>query len=207
MSSGNALGSRSVRRHVLSLDGEWSLPITEFSPERPRGTVLIFGDGGRGSADKRVKAALESGKKALAVDIFGTGELDPSYQYHMLVAAAGARSYGIMVGQLLAVVSWAQKKFPRDAVDVEANGQVLSCIGFAAAALEPRRFATLRVSSYPDSLGRLIDRPSSFADTAPLYSFGLLPEFDIPDLIELSAPVPITHDGNHGPLRIIRGRL
>ena len=35
---------------------------------------------------------------------------------------------------------------------------------------------------------------------APLFCFGLLREFDLPDLMALCAPVPI-HDSNRGPLR------
>jgi hypothetical protein len=38
-----------------------------------------------------------------------------------------------------------------------------------------------------------------------LFCFGLLREFDLPNLVELCAPVPI-HDSNRGPLRAAESR-
>lgn len=53
-----------------------------------------------------------------------------------------------------------------------------------------------------DSLDRLIDWPISYSSAAPLFCFGLLREFDLPDLIRLSAPVPLCDTGGRGPLRL-----
>ena len=51
-----------------------------------------------------------------------------------------------------------------------------------------------------DSLDRLVEWPSSYAADAPLLCFGLLQEIDLPDLVRLSAPVPLA-DSSRGPLR------
>lgn len=56
-----------------------------------------------------------------------------------------------------------------------------------------------------DSLARLIDWPMAYASAAPLFCFGLLREFDLTDLVELCAPVPI-YDSNRGPLRAAEPR-
>ena len=52
-----------------------------------------------------------------------------------------------------------------------------------------------------DTLGRLVDWPLPYASAPSLFCFGLLAQFDIPDLLALSAPVPLYDNGNRGPLR------
>ena len=52
-----------------------------------------------------------------------------------------------------------------------------------------------------DTLGRLVDWPLPYANAPSLFCFGLLTRFDIPDLIALAAPVPLS-DPNRGPLRL-----
>lgn len=47
--------------------------------------------------------------------------------------------------------------------------------------------------------------PVAYASAAPLFCFGLLREFDLPDLVALCAPAPI-HDSNRGPLRANKPR-
>ena len=69
-----------------------------------------------------------------------------------------------------------------------------------AAALEPRRFRSIATNGLLDTLGRLVDFPVPYASAAPLFCFGLLREFDIADLMDLSAPTKIA-DTNRGPLR------
>ena len=69
-----------------------------------------------------------------------------------------------------------------------------------AAALEPSRFVSLTTYAAFDSLDRLIDLPISYANHSELFCFGLLAEFDIPDLLRLSAPTELV-DRARGPLR------
>ena len=189
-----------IRHHVLHLDDTWSVPITEFSPPRARGLALVAGDGGRRSSAGQVDAALAQGQRVLAVDLFDTGELQTSWQYHMIIATTGRRSLGLVVGQLLAVVEWACKKHRATALDLRASGQILPIVALIAAALKPTQLNSLTTGTLIDSLGRVIDWPMSYAQAAPLCCFGLLEAFDLGDLIELSAPVSL-HDANRGPLR------
>jgi hypothetical protein len=58
----------------------------------------------------------------------------------------------------------------------------------------------LQTNGLLDSLGRLIDWPQDYSKMPSLFCFGLLAEFDINDLIELAAPLPLS-DGARGPLR------
>jgi hypothetical protein len=69
-----------------------------------------------------------------------------------------------------------------------------------ATALEPSRFAGLTTYGALDSLDRLVDRPLSYANHAELFCFGLLAEFDLPDLKRLSEPMPLIDDAR-GPQR------
>jgi dienelactone hydrolase len=189
-----------LRQHLLSLDGIWTLPLTELIPAGARGAELILADGGRRSAAHWANQALAAGRRALVADVFGTGENACSWQHHMLVSTAGRRSLGLQVGQVLALLKWAGRHCRQPTLHLRAAGQVMPVAALLAAALEPARVKTLTTASLMDSLGRLIDWPVAYASAAPLFCFGLLAEFDLPDLIELCAPVPI-RDSNRGPLR------
>jgi len=189
-----------VHQRVLNLDDTWSLPLVEFAPPRPRGLDLIVSDGGRRDASAIVDQSLRAGRRVLTADLFGTGEAAVSWQYHMILAATGERSLGLQVGQLLALIRWICDTYQIDAVHLTANGQIMPVVALAAAALDPDRLTSLTTATLMDSLGRPIDWPLPYASAAPLFCFGLLKEFDIPDLIALSEPVPL-HDSSRGPLR------
>ena len=195
----------SIRQWVVSLNsngsGTWSLPVTEIAPSRPSGVELVVGDGGRRQLAGPVQLSVADGRRVLAADILGTGEADVGgWQFHMILASAGERSLGLQVGQLLALVRWACKRYRTTAVDVRASGQVLPVVALMAAALEPQRIRSITTSELLDTLGRLVDFPIPYASAVPLFCFGLLREFDIGDLMDLSAPTIVT-EANRGPLR------
>ncbi len=195
----------SIRQWVVSLNsngsGTWSLPVTEIAPSRPSGVELVVGDGGRRQLAGPVQLSVADGHRVLAADILGTGEADVGgWQFHMILASAGERSLGLQVGQLLALVRWACKRYRTTAVDVRATGQVLPVVALMAAALEPRRIRSIATNGLLDTLGRLVDFPIPYASAVPLFCFGLLREFDIADLMDLSAPTIVT-EANRGPLR------
>ena len=189
-----------VRQRVLRFDDTWSLPLVEFAPPRARGLDLIICDGGRRGASAFVDQSLRAGRRVLTADLLGTGEVAVSWQHHMILAAAGDRPLGLQVGQLLALIRWICRTYRIKAVHLTAIGQIMPVVALAAAALEPGRLTSLTTETLIDSLGRLIDWPLSYDSAAPLFCFGLLKEFDIPDLIDLSAPV-LLHDSSRGPLR------
>ncbi len=199
---GKALTRRgaTIRQHVLTLDDTWSLGITECAPPRPKGLALVIADGGRAQAQGAVQTTLDQGHRVLAVDLYGTGEWAHSWQYHMLLSTAGQRALGLQAGQLLAVVQWACRRYRTQNLYLHTQGQLMPIVGLIGAALAPERFNGLTTTVLMASLDHLIEWPVPYANAAPLFCFGLLEAFDIPDLIELAAPVPI-HDDNRGPLR------
>ena len=191
-----------IHHHVVCLDDTWSVPMTELVPPRPRGVELIVCDGGRRNAAALARQALAAGRRALVADIFGTGEAATTWQYHMLMGTAGERPLGVQVGQLMALIQWAGRRFRVRAPHLRASGQVMAVVGLLAAALDPARLAGLTTEGLMDTLDRLIDWPVPYESAAPLFCFGLLQEFDLPGLIELSAPMPLHDQSYRGPLRL-----
>ena len=182
-----------LRQHLLRLDADWVLPLTEASPAGAREAEVYLGDGGR------AQAPAAAGRRLFAVDVLGSGEKACSWQHHMLLASSGARPLGIQVGQVLAVVDWVRRYAAVERVHLRASGPVLQVAALAAAALRPAGVASLHTAALMDSLDRLVDWPLKYAEAAPLFCFGLLAEFDIPDLIDLAGPVDL-RDGHRGPL-------
>ena len=182
----------------MHLDDTWSLPLTEYTPPRSRGIELLIADGGRGALAGPLATALAQDRRVIVADIFATGELRTDPRHQMLVATAGHRPLGIQVGQVLALLATASQK--SRALHLTAHGRVCPVVALITAALKSQAIASLTTNTLIDSLGRLIDWPLSYDDAPSLYCFGLLAEFDIPDLIALSAPVPLA-DPNRGPLR------
>ena len=191
-----------IHHHVLRLDDTWSLPVTELVPPGSRQVELIICDQGRRNAAALARKALEAGRRALVADILGTGEAWTSWQHHMLLATAGERPLGLQVGQLHALIQWACKRFRTPSLQLQAQGQVASVVALLEAALAPSLLSALETNGLMDSLGRLIDWPLSYGSAPPLFCFGLLREFDLADLIRLSAPTPLRDLGHRGPLRL-----
>ena len=188
-----------IQHYRLRLDNTWTLPLTEFAPPRATGCALLLADGGRRAASAQITAALTQKRRVFAADIFGTGELHADPRHHMLIATAGQRPLGTQVGHVLALLDTINNK--SGVPHLIAQGQIVSIISLFATALKPKTVTSLTTNTLLDTLGRLVDRPIPFANAPSLFCFGLLAEFDIPDLIALSAPAAL-HDANRGPLRL-----
>ncbi|MBT3342407.1 MAG: hypothetical protein HN712_24515 [Gemmatimonadetes bacterium] len=187
----------------LHIDG-WSVPVTELTPaptssRRPGGVEIILNDAGRAGSQAAAARALAQGRRVLVIDLLGTGECLLSHQYHMVAACAGLRPLGLQTRQLMRLIEWARKRYRVKKVDLHASGTLTPVVALLAAALEPKQIGHIELSGYLGSLDRLIDQPMSYATHAPLYCFGLLRQFDLPDLLRLAAGVTI-RDANRGPL-------
>jgi len=66
--------------------------------------------------------------------------------------------------------------------------------------LKPHLFFGLHLDGLYDSLKRLIDLPVSYDEATPLFCFGLLKTFDVPDLVTMTEDVPI-QIVNRGPIK------
>jgi hypothetical protein len=115
----------------------------------------------------------------------------------MVLAGAGQRPLGVLVGQVLALSSWSGG---RKRVRVSANGMLTSFAVLCAAALEPKRFSHLYLNGALDSLNRLVDLPVSYNDAVPLFCFGLLKVVDVPVLIAMTQGLHIEMPGR-GPIQ------
>ena len=185
---------------ILHLDRSWSLPLTEFTPvEHARDLEIIIGDGGRGTTTTHAERALASGFRVLVADLFDAGEVRFDHRLEMLMSSSGVRPLGVQVGQLLTLINWARRRYRANRVRITAVGSVLPVATLMAIALHPGRFSHYNADRLMVSLHRLIEWPVPYQNEAPLFCFGLLAEFDIPDLLELAAPVSIV-DANRGPL-------
>jgi len=200
-----ATGKGTVRRrevtceqHVLSV-GPWLIPATTVTPAAGArgGTEIVIGDGGRVAAGGL--PGLAQGRRVVAVDLFGSGEATTTFQEPMLLTCAGQRPLGIVTAQLLAVATWASRRYRNPTVHLRASGRTMPIVAQLATALVPKQFASLTTYGAIDSLDRLIDLPVAYASNAELFCPGLLAEFDLPDLQRLSAPMPLI-DAVRGPL-------
>ena len=202
------VGRRGRRREaewqhrILRLDDTWSVPLTACSPTgRSRGTEIIVGDAGRPAMRQHVTAALTAGRRVLAADLFGSGEARMDARLQMVLATTGERPLGIQVGQLEALIDWALRRYRCASVRLTATGDAMPVAALIATALRPERVSFYRADRLMVSLHHLVDWPVAYAQMAPLFCFGLLAEFDLPDLVRLAAPVPI-QDLMRGPIAI-----
>jgi len=184
-----------VVQHRLHLGGAWNVPVTELRGSGPR--RLLISDSGRPGLGA-VADGLQ-GDRVLIADVFGTGENRFPVKWQMMLSTVGERPLGMLVGQILALAAWAAGR-SRQPIHLTAHGQIVSFGALCAAALEPELFAGLQLDGLRDSLKRLIDLPLTYEEAAPLYCFGLLKAFDIPDLIAMTGDLPI-EDPNRGPIK------
>jgi len=190
---------RETKGHTGTEGHAWSVAVTEAAPRRGRDLSVVIGDAGRAGLAGPVQQATARGQRVVAADLFGSGEAAVGAQHHMIAASTGERPLGVLVAQLLALLDWAADSHGR-LPHLEAHGPVSATAALIATALKPRAAAGLTTSGALDSLGRLIDWPVPYASAAPLFCFGLLAEFDVPDFLALSSPLPVS-EANRGPLR------
>ncbi|HEY3416985.1 MAG TPA: acetylxylan esterase [Armatimonadota bacterium] len=193
---------RSVRRGVAEV-GTWRLPLLEVTGSVVTGTAVVLFDQGWACdrAARLIDNALKQELRVLAVDLWGYGQNQASWQYHLLLEAAGERVLGLQVAQLLAV----QRQLAHPC-HLFAGNMVTPIIALAAAALAPDAWASVSSMGLMPSLDRLVEWPIEYGDCPSLFVRNLLTRFDIEDLLLLSAPVPV-RDESRGVLRSQRGMV
>ena len=191
-----------ISQFVLNT-GDWSIPVSSVEPSSAEGLELMICEARNEKLFDRVKRRLAGNFRVVIADIWGSGEARVLWTYHMLVATTGARSLGLQVAQLSLLLRWAYRENGDSPVQLYSRGEVNSVAALIATLLNRRWVASLTTDGLIDSLGRLIEWPASYKNSAPLCCFGLLREFDIPELLELARPVPI-RDEQRGPLRVAR---
>ncbi len=184
-----------TRRNLQLVMGEdWTVPVIELAPEKPRGTTLLVADTGFKTQADAVQALLSSGQRVLAVDPFYFGQSairSRDFLFALLVAAVGERPLGIQAGQIRAVARWSQKEHGVP-VRVVSAGPRLGMAALVAAALEQEAIGSLELRQPLASLKDVLANKWG-ANTAPeLMCFGLLEGFDVPQLEALVKPRAVT---------------
>ena len=140
---------------------------------------------------------FEDGHRVLVADVFGTGESKTPAGMQMVLAGAGERPLGVLVGQVLALSRWAGG---RKGIRVVANGMLTSFGVLCAAALEPKRFSHLQLNGSLNQLKQLIDFPISYTDMPALFCFGLATVVNVQDLLVMTEGLDIEMIGR-GPIQ------
>ena len=184
-----------VRRWRLRMDNDWTVPVVELTPATARSTVLLLADAGRAAAGPRVRELLAAGHRVVAVDPFYFGESAIAGQpglFAILVAALGERPLGIQAGQVAAVARWLTGPRGLGPVEIATEGPRTGLIGLVAAALETAAIAGVVQRDAMASLREVITGNLTVMDRPEQFCFGLLREFDVPQLQALVAPRPVT---------------
>ncbi len=169
----------------LTMNGELSVPVVEFSSGKTQGTTILVADGGRAALAAETGALLAKGRRVLAADPFYFGESGferRAYLWALLVAAVGERSIGIQASQIVAVAKWAGE--PADVISI---GPRSSVFGLVAAALEPDTIKNHEARQGLASLKSVIEQDWTVTKAPELFCFGLLEKFDVPQLQRLAA--------------------
>lgn len=190
---GESRKSFTSHRFILAIGGEWSVPAVLLEPDGANGTVILLGDKGRAALAADAAAILAEGKRVLAIDpfYFGESKIDGrDFLYAILVSGVGERPLGIQAAQLGAAARWVENALPGQSVSVSAVGPRTSLIALTAAALEPA-IGVLDLRDSHSSLKQVIEQNIGVNQMPEIFCFGLLEQFDIPQLKQLAAPRPV----------------
>ena len=172
----------------LALGADWTVPVQEFAPAQPKGTVLILTEKGRGMTEAEVRKVLEDGQRALVVDPFYIGEsaLGPrAYLFGLLAAAVGERPLGIQASQIAAVARWSRQQHETP-LKIRALDEASSLVALTAGGLEEKAVGGLELRKCHASLKEVIEQNMIYQTRPEMFCFGLLEEFDIPQLKALA---------------------
>ncbi|MBE7560946.1 hypothetical protein HS125_19145 [bacterium] len=178
----------------LGMGGRWTVPAVLLTPLAPQGAAILISDSGRTSLTSAAMVQLIVEKRAvLAMDPIFIGESRPaSYPDLMaiMLSAVGDRPLGISAGQVLAAAHWLRDEQRLGPPALLAYGSRSSLVARVAAALEPELFSAVEVQSALPSLRQVITNNWIVANGPEYFCFGLLEEFDMPQLAALAEPPP-----------------
>jgi hypothetical protein len=179
-----ASGGAQVARWKLKIGKEWTVPAVELTPEGAKSTVLLLADGGRGSAEEKVKQLLGEKVRVVVLDPYLFGESNVksrAYLFALLVSAVGERPLGVQASQVAAAARWLKKERGQS-VRLETIGPRTSLIALSAAGLETDAISGVGSEGELASLKQIIEQNNTVDRTPEQFCFGLLHQFDIPHL-------------------------
>ncbi|MEZ6132538.1 MAG: hypothetical protein R3C59_28060 [Planctomycetaceae bacterium] len=180
----------------LRLNGDWTVPAVRLSlPDQPasKQLTILIADGGRATLTDHASRLLKSGHDVLAVDPFYFGEskiAERDFLYAILVASLGDRPLGIQAGQVAAAARWAASEFGYSNINVVASGPRTSLMALIAAGLCDD-IDSVELHGCLGSLRELLEQNMGMDKVPESLCFGLLKEFDIPELVALAGPASV----------------
>ena len=178
----------------LKLGDAWTVPAVELTQGTPHSTVLLVGDAGRKSLATEVAQLLADGARVVTVDPFYFGEsriAQKDFLFALLVAAVGDRPLGLQASQLSATARWLAAERKLGPVRLVSVGPRASVSATVAAALEEKAIGSLELRAPLGSLKDVIANNVGVNQQPELFCFGLLEQFDVPQLRALVDPRPI----------------
>jgi len=181
----------------LKMGDAWTVPAVELAKGTPLATGLLVGDGGRKVMAADVDKLLAEGKRVVIVDPFYFGEsriAQKDFLFALLVAAVGDRPLGLQASQLTAAARWLANDRKLGPVKVVSVGPRSSVFATVAAALEEKAIGSLELRQPLNSLQELIEKNVGVNQQPELFCFGLLEQFDVPQLRALVTPRPVVFE-------------
>ncbi len=177
----------------LRIGDSWTIPAVELSRGEPTGVTILIADSGRNAAKAAALDELDKGRKVLTVDLFDTGEskiAEKAWLWNLYVSTVGERPLGLKAAQLGSIARMIHDS-SRKPVSIVAVGPSSSVVALVAAGLEPAVIGSLELREAPGSLKEPIEANLPFDQAPDRFCFGLLEEFDLPQLVALVAPRPV----------------
>lgn len=196
VTAGDEIGGVPTTHWQLRIGEAWTVPMVEFStPDPVTDTVaVVFAEAGRVAAAPQVQQRIQAGQRVIAIDPFYYGESKISQRdmlYGLLVSAVGERPLGIQCSQVIAISWWLRKSEHVPAAELIGVGPRASLIALTAAALETDAISAVELHQPFGSLKEVIEQNLRIPDGPEMFCFGLLKEFDLPQIQELVAPRPV----------------
>lgn len=179
----------------IALGEDWTVPAVELVPEGATSTAIVLSDAGRAAAVEEVAKLLAAGKRVLVMDVFYFGDAKISqrdFLFALLVSAVGERPLGIQASQIASVARWMKGRNPKEAVSVVALGPRTSTMALLAAGIEAEAIDELQPHDLLESLHQVIDENWTVQQYPELFCFGLLEQFDLPEISKLVEPRSIS---------------
>ncbi|MBD3181540.1 hypothetical protein GF312_04555 [Candidatus Poribacteria bacterium] len=188
---------KTAKWYKMSVNDDWTVPVVMIKPSKDSDgpVAILFGDKGKASLAETAKKLLAEGKTVVAVDPLFIGESVsdkcPPSQCAMMVSAVGERPLGIQVAQLVILAEWICRANGVDSVSIHSNGWNSGIASICACALNNESIKAVYAIDCPESLKNLILDHVDYEQYPPLFCFGLLEQFDIPELKKLCEPSEI----------------
>jgi hypothetical protein len=178
----------------LRIGDAWTVPAVELTRGEFKGTTLLVADGGRKSVAPEAQRLLGEGQRVVAVDPFYVGESkiqQKDFLFALLVSAVGDRPLGLQASQIRAIAWWLDRDRRIKPVNIVAHGNRATLAALVAAGIEPMSIGRLELHDCFGSLKEVIEQGRGVNQAPELFTFGLLGEFDIKQLVALAAPRPV----------------